>query len=68
MPAFTGKKDMKTMAEISAQLVKQLRERTGIGIGVREVALQQLERFEYKAIRWTDERITGLQKVKFKEK
>ncbi len=35
---------------------------------VGEVALDQIERFEYKAIGWTDERDVGLQKVKFKEK
>lgn len=53
---------------ILAQLPGQLRERAGVGMEVREVAPEQIERFEYKAMRWTDERITGLQKVKFKEK
>jgi phenylacetate-CoA ligase len=54
--------------EILARLPAQLRDRTGVSMGVREVAPEQIERFEYKAVRWTDERITGLQKVKFKEK
>jgi phenylacetate-CoA ligase len=54
--------------EILGRLPGQLRERTGVGMEVREVAPQEVERFEYKAMRWTDERITGLQKVKFKEK
>jgi len=53
---------------IVARLPTQLRERTGVGMEVREVAPEQIERFEYKAMRWTDERITGLQKVKFREK
>jgi phenylacetate-CoA ligase len=53
---------------ILARLPEQLRERTGVGMEVREVDPGQIERFEYKAMRWTDERITGLQKVKFKEK
>jgi phenylacetate-CoA ligase len=54
--------------EILARLPGQLRDRTGVGMEVREVTPDQIERFEYKAIRWTDERISGLQKVKFKEK
>ncbi len=54
--------------EILARLPGQLRDRTGVGMEVREVTPDQIERFEYKAIRWTDERISGLQKVKFREK
>jgi phenylacetate-CoA ligase len=54
--------------QVLALLPEQLRERTGVGMMVREVTPDQLERFDYKAVRWTDERITGLQKVKFKEK
>jgi len=54
--------------EILQQLPAQLRERTGVAMDVREVTPEQIERLEYKAMRWTDERISGLQKVKFKEK
>ena len=54
--------------QILALLPAQLRERTGVSMAVKEVTPDQIERFEYKAMRWTDERITGLQKVKFKEK
>jgi phenylacetate-CoA ligase len=54
--------------EILQQLPGQLRERTGVAIDVREVTPDQIERLEYKAMRWTDERVAGLQKVKFKEK
>ncbi len=54
--------------QILARLPEQLRERTGVSMAVREVAPAQIERFEYKAMRWTDECITRLQKVKFKEK
>lgn len=65
--AFKGGTEPTRKHEILALLPGQLRERTGVGMEVREVAPDQIERFEYKAIRWTDERITGLQKVKFKE-
>jgi len=35
---------------------------------VEEVAHGTIPRFEYKAIRWTDDRQKGLTKVKFTEK
>ena len=66
--ALKASTDTGRRKEILAALPGQLRERTGVGMAVREVAPEQIERFEYKAIRWTDERITGLQKVKFREK
>jgi hypothetical protein len=65
--AFKGGTEPTRKHEILALLPGQLRERPGVGMEAREVAPDQIERFEYKAIRWTDERITGLQKVKFKE-
>jgi len=66
--AFKTATDMARRKEILATLPGQLRERTGVGMEVREVAPEQIERFEYKALRWTDERISGLQRVKFREK
>jgi len=49
-------------------LPNQLRDRTGVRMGVEEVAHGTIPRFEYKAIRWTDDRQRGLTKVKFTEK
>lgn len=66
--AFKAGIDGARKREILARLPAQLRDRTGVSMEVREVVPEQIERFEYKALRWTDERITGLQKVKFKEK
>jgi phenylacetate-CoA ligase len=66
--AFKAGIDGARKQEILARLPAQLRDRTGVSMDVKEIAPEQIERFEYKALRWTDERITGLQKVKFKEK
>ena len=66
--AFKAGTDLARRNQVLAVLPEQLRERTGVSMTVKEVTPDQLERFEYKALRWTDERITGLQKVKFKEK
>jgi phenylacetate-CoA ligase len=46
----------------------QLRDRTGVRMMVGEVPHGTIPRFEYKAIRWTDDRQKGLTKVKFTEK
>ena len=53
---------------ILAELPSRLRERTGVRMDVVEAAAGTMPRFEYKAIRWTDERQHGLTKVKFTEK
>ena len=66
--AFKTGADTARREQILVRLPEQLRERTGVSMTVREVTPEQIERFEYKAMRWTDERITGLQKVKFREK
>ena len=66
--AFKTGADTARREQILVHLPEQLRERTGVSMEVREVAPDEIERFEYKAMRWTDERISGLQKVKFKEK
>ena len=49
-------------------LPNQLRDRIGVRMRVEEVAHGTIPRFEYKAIRWTDDRQKGLTKVKFTEK
>ena len=51
-----------------AQLPVQLRDRTGVRMHVKEVPYGTIQRFEYKAIRWTDDRQSGLTKVKFTER
>jgi phenylacetate-CoA ligase len=53
---------------ILAGLPEQLRQRTGIRMAVAEVAYGTIPRFEYKAVRWADERQAGLTKVTFTEK
>lgn len=55
-------------SRILGQLPAQLRERTGVRMEVEEVPYGTIQRFEYKAIRWTDDRQKGLTKVKFTEK
>lgn len=55
-------------SRIVGALPNQLRDRTGVRMQVEEVAHGTIPRFEYKAIRWTDDRQKGLTKVKFTEK
>jgi phenylacetate-CoA ligase len=53
---------------IVAALPTALRDRTGVRMDVKEVAHGTIPRFEYKAIRWTDDRQQGLTKVSYTEK
>jgi phenylacetate-CoA ligase len=55
-------------SRILAELPAQLRGRTGVRMQVEEVPQGTLPRFEYKAIRWTDDRQKGLTRVKFTER
>jgi phenylacetate-CoA ligase len=55
-------------SRILAELPLRLRDRTGVRMQVDEVPHGTIPRFEYKAIRWTDDRQKGLTKVKFTEK
>ena len=55
-------------SRILGALPARLRDRTGVRMQVEEVAHGSIPRFEYKAIRWTDDRQKGLTKVKFTEK
>ncbi len=54
-------------SRILALLPAQLRDRTAVRIEVEEAPPGTIQRFEYKAIRWTDDRQKGLAKVKFTE-
>ena len=53
---------------ILAALPGELHDRTGLHIEVEEVTYGTLPRFDYKSRRWTDERISGLQQVRFVER
>ncbi len=53
---------------ILAALPLELHDRTGIHFDVEEVPYGTLPRFDYKSRRWTDERISGLQQVRFVER
>jgi len=55
-------------SRILGELPLRLRDRTGVRMQVDEVPHGTIPRFEYKAIRWTDDRQKGLTKVKFTEK
>jgi len=55
-------------SRIVSALPAELRGRTGVRMDVREVEHGTIPRFEYKAIRWTDDRQKGLTKVKYTEK
>lgn len=55
-------------SRILAELPARLRDRTGVRMQIEEVPQGTIPRFEYKAIRWTDDRQKGLAKVKFTEK
>ena len=45
-----------------------LKELTQVTMQLEEVPFGTLQRFEYKARRWTDERIEDLERVKYLEK
>ncbi len=65
---FKKDADPATKSHILTQLPPRLRDRTGVRMEVEEVPHGTIPRFEYKAIRWTDDRQSGLAKVKFMEK
>ena len=50
------------------KLQKKIKEMTQVSMQVAEVPFGTLQRFEYKARRWTDDRIQGLERVKYLEK
>jgi phenylacetate-CoA ligase len=53
--------------EILKRLSRKIKEATQVTMQVEEVAYGTLPRFEYKVQRWTDERVKGLEKVKYLE-
>ncbi|MBW2341229.1 MAG: AMP-binding protein [Deltaproteobacteria bacterium] len=60
--------DDKTKATILKRLGDKIKEVTQVTMRVEEVPHGTLPRFEYKARRWTDERVEGLERVKYVEK
>lgn len=60
--------DENTKADMIKKLHGKIKELTQVTMQVEEVPFGTLQRFEYKARRWTDERIEGLERVKYLEK
>ncbi|MBW1944972.1 MAG: hypothetical protein JRJ51_19370, partial [Deltaproteobacteria bacterium] len=60
--------DDNTKADIIKKLHARIKELTQVTMQLEEVPFGTLQRFEYKARRWTDERIEGLERVKYLEK
>jgi phenylacetate-CoA ligase len=54
--------------EILKKLAQKIKDTTQVSMTVGEVPHGTLPRFEYKAKRWTDDRVEGLEQVKFIEK
>jgi phenylacetate-CoA ligase len=53
---------------ILRQLGTKIKEMTQVSMALEEVPYGTLPRFEYKVRRWTDERIEGLERIKYIEK
>ena len=60
--------DNNTKADIIKKLHARIKEVTQVTMQVEEVPFGSLQRFEYKARRWTDERMKSLERVKYLEK
>lgn len=60
--------DSATKAAIIKKLGSKVKEMTQVTMQLEEVPHGTLPRFEYKVRRWTDERVEGLERVKFIEK
>jgi phenylacetate-CoA ligase len=63
MPLEKGAK-----ADLIRKLSEKIKETTQVSMKVEEVPHGTLPRFEYKVRRWTDERVEGLERVKYLEK
>jgi phenylacetate-CoA ligase len=63
MPLEKGEK-----ADLIRKLSEKIKETTQVSMKVEEVPHGTLPRFEYKVRRWTDERVEGLERVKYLEK
>ena len=53
---------------ILKRLGARIKEMTQVSMALEEVPYGTLPRFEYKVRRWTDERIEGLERIKYIEK
>ena len=60
--------DAERKSAILKKLSQKVKEATQVTMMIEEVPFGTLARFEYKARRWTDERIKGLERVKYLEK
>jgi phenylacetate-CoA ligase len=55
-------------ATILRRLTAKIKEMTQVSMALEEVPYGTLPRFEYKVRRWTDERIEGLERIRYIEK
>jgi len=60
--------DGESKRSILRKLGEKIKEATQVTMAVEEVPSGTLPRFEYKVRRWTDERLKGLERVKYLEK
>jgi phenylacetate-CoA ligase len=60
--------DDKARLALLRKLSEKIKEATQVTMAVEEVPYGTIPRFEYKVRRWTDERIKGLERVKYLEK
>lgn len=60
--------DERAKADLIQKLSEKIKEATQVSMRVEEVPPGTLPRFEYKVRRWTDERVEGLERVKYLEK
>jgi phenylacetate-CoA ligase len=60
--------DDSAKANILRRLAAKIKEMTQVSMALEEVSYGTLPRFEYKVRRWTDERIEGLEKIRYIEK
>jgi phenylacetate-CoA ligase len=60
--------DYNVKSQILKKLSNKIKEMTYVSMKVEEVPHGSLPRFEYKVRRWIDERIKGLERVKYLEK
>ena len=60
--------DERAKADLIRKLSERIKEGTQVSMRVEEVPSGTLPRFEYKVRRWTDERVEGLERVKYLEK
>ena len=62
------KMDDETKQSVLRKLSEKIKEATQVTMALEEVPHGTIPRFEYKVRRWTDERIKGLERVRYLEK